>query len=1399
MRRLLALLALLLLPLAARGQSNPGWPAGFTPSVAQWMTELSSKADYNPNATSIGISTNTAPTAAYSGASYYATAPLTFTLPRSAYLYPTGSYSLNAAGGAVAIALAAPTDSLNGNTPGVGMTLAQGQWAIFRTDAVGNWRASVANASGGGGGVTARTVVGTVTTDVLTAATQIVYWDSTATAPKTETLPACTALNPNEVHTVADEAGTAYQYPITLQPPGGTTILEQSNFAISQNGAALTFGCDGVSNWTQLSAYGPWTTRTVIGTATTDTLATGTQVVYWDSIAAAPKTETLPACTAANLGEMHIVADDAMTAAAHPITLQPPGGTTILGQSSLAISQNGGSVIIGCDGVSNWAANSAYGGASVGSNNVVYLSQYGNTNADFQVADAAAAAAGEMLVINQSVAAMTTYAMTAPAISCLPGGMLQPASGATVTLSNVVSIPDNEQCFDGSAGGAVALHGPMGVHVHPQWWGYSAAIQTNMVPLQYAVNAACAVGGVVELPSNGGSSTPLALTPASGGTLFTLTTPASCTNGLTIIGSQDKGTYLETLDTGTADVFDMGSMLDTGAGQQVGIRLEKMDIIAGSRTGGYAITYEGTNRGLLQDVTIDTAFNGIRLPAATNNFIIRGGGIQSYSGHHGFFWDEPSYPTPTSCCMTIENWYITNGKNTPPAITGFTGTVASGSNAVTSLNQSPWLSNSDGPLPGASIADTAGDIPPGTFITGMTTTGFTLSQNATGNASGDAFSINIQDDMDWDGNTATLSLTNVFLNNAQYGGLVVMNTRERSAGVPQFLDASNLQAVADLSPVEVDSGNDYHFRGNFISQVPGNVSGVTGSIASGTLTVTAQTGGPPLTVGDGISCTGCTASDYITAYGGSPNTYTLNNADTVSSEAITYQPVPVNRSKGIVGTTGSACFMVNDDTAVGGHPTYRVSIDNTSVVYLCKDGGAYVDAFNVSFSAVVNAINKIASALYPGLDIGGDGGATLVDDASFGYYDSSVVAGYCIQIENSANNVTIGTNNYGNKANRNIGCTYGTINNLSDAPIYTSVSPAPNTVLNATCELDEANEGAAVTLSNGAIGDSCYPYEAKYGSSTAVVTVTGKTSDAPAGYVYSDKLTVTTAESSVGAGDYAGFLIPLSADQIMDGCFGNSGCYTSNSWCLSFWAKSSIGPYTFAAGIQNYSRAESYVMPFTISTAATWQYFSQCGMPAVNGTWPKTAAYTGAAYLTFTAAAGSTYQGSANTWTASNILATSAITNTILTTTNAYLEITNPKFEFSQIPTPFVRPKAPEILTNLQPWYQKSYATGTAIATHTLAGAVRLLEQATATIAAGDGFSVPTLAPMVCVTPTFTPYSTDAGTSGKVYSQGDAGDIAATISTPTNKGFTIAPSTGDAWTFVAGDYVGFQWTGDCRI
>ena len=109
-----------------------------------------------------------------------------------------------------------------------------------------------------------------------------------------------------------------------------------------------------------------------------------------------------------------------------------------------------------------------------------------------------------------------------------------------------------------------------------------------------------------------------------------------------------------------------------------------------------------------------------------------------------------------------------------------------------------------------------------------------------------------------------------------------------------------------------------------------------------------------------------------------------------------------------------------------------------------------------------------------------------------------------------------------------------------------------------------------------------------YQETTSAVCTVAQVADAPAGFVNSLKITVTTADASVAAGDRINIAHKIEGLNLLDFDFGLA---TAKSFTVSFWVKSSVTG-TYALEIYNYgiSTASTATKTYTINSANTWEY-----------------------------------------------------------------------------------------------------------------------------------------------------------------------------------------------------------------
>ena len=201
-----------------------------------------------------------------------------------------------------------------------------------------------------------------------------------------------------------------------------------------------------------------------------------------------------------------------------------------------------------------------------------------------------------------------------------------------------------------------------------------------------------------------------------------------------------------------------------------------------------------------------------------------------------------------------------------------------------------------------------------------------------------------------------------------------------------------------------------------------------------------------------------------------------------------------------------------------------------------------------------------------------------------------------------------------------------------------------------------------------------------------------QSTDAPSdsGFTRSYKLTVTTAETSIEAGEYIFAQQQIEAQNLQHLCYGTSD---AKSITLSFWVKSSL---TGVAAIFIYQgdAARSYTTNYTINSANTWEYKTVTISGDTSG--PINNHNGPGLNIRFHLAAGSDLTGgTANQWAAFTS-ANRAVGQTLnlAETLNATWQITGVQLEVGSVATPFEHRSYGEELALCQRYYQSSYNTG---------------------------------------------------------------------------------------------------------
>jgi hypothetical protein len=238
-----------------------------------------------------------------------------------------------------------------------------------------------------------------------------------------------------------------------------------------------------------------------------------------------------------------------------------------------------------------------------------------------------------------------------------------------------------------------------------------------------------------------------------------------------------------------------------------------------------------------------------------------------------------------------------------------------------------------------------------------------------------------------------------------------------------------------------------------------------------------------------------------------------------------------------------------------------------------------------------------------------------------------------------------------------------------------------NRIINGAMVIDQRNAGASVTVNSTT---NTYGVDRWYGfgqSTDGVFTIQQNTS-APTGFINSTKITITTADASIGATQAYRFSQSIEGLNCTDLGFGSASAKTIT---LSFWVRSSLTG-TFGGNLSNSGFTRAYPFTYTINSANTWEQKSVTIAGDTTGTWLTTSGI--GMTVSFVIGMGSTFTGTANAWNAGLYFAPTGGTN-IISTLNADIYFTGVQLEVGSTATSFdYRPYGTE-LALCQRYYYK--------------------------------------------------------------------------------------------------------------
>ena len=207
-----------------------------------------------------------------------------------------------------------------------------------------------------------------------------------------------------------------------------------------------------------------------------------------------------------------------------------------------------------------------------------------------------------------------------------------------------------------------------------------------------------------------------------------------------------------------------------------------------------------------------------------------------------------------------------------------------------------------------------------------------------------------------------------------------------------------------------------------------------------------------------------------------------------------------------------------------------------------------------------------------------------------------------------------------------------------------------------------------------------------YKQSDGGTITTEQSAEAPDGFYYSMKATVTSADATPTGVNSISYWVEGSDAQHLG--FGTASAQTCT---ISFWVKSSIAG-TYSVVIQDNDYVVSYVAEYSISSPNSWEQKTVTFAGPTTGSWGKTSATSGVRIWWDMGSSDDSSTSTVNQWAERGFRSTSSVR--LIETSGATWQITGVQLEVGDQSTPFEHRSYSDQLQSCQRYYYRRTSAG---------------------------------------------------------------------------------------------------------